>query len=397
MGFSVSATMAIFFATFLILFSILYSSVDRAFDTVTESFDDKYDRLSIQAQTDIEMLDMTYLRETDVLEVTLQNTGSVSLDTRKMNLLVGGVLVTSAEMTAGGGETDYWLPQETMRITLSGPDLCYDDDLDPRTFTLNDARLTAPGNISVGDNVYIIDGTDIDVFDLDGVFNFTIDDTTNLVAPTDLKVWEGGLYVLDEGAHVDLYSTEGVWSRRIVNDTVNASSPTALAVDSSYIYLVDADDHVDRFNRTTGDFVDVLIPNGGVMTSPLDIFVGSHVFVIDRASGQSHVDRYALDGTGGVEVVGSGSLSSPTDIAASAPGLDEELIYVLNGGSAICVFNESGVSQGEIGSCLSDSVSGVDAAGRIFVSDGVNGLVIENLGTSIKVVTEYGISEVSIL
>ena len=397
MGFSVSATMAIFFATFLILFSILYSSVDRAFDTVTESFDDKYDRLSIQTQTDIEILDMTYLRETDVLEVTLQNTGSVSLDTRKMNLLVGGVLVTTAEMTAGGVDTDFWLPQEAMRITLSGPDLCYADALDPRTFTLNDARLTSPGNISVGDNAYIIDGTDIDVFDLDGVFNFTIDDAANLIAPTDLKVWEDSLYVLDEHAHVDLYSADGVWSGRIVDDAGNASNPTAMAVDASYIYLIDADDHVDRFNRTTGGFVDVLVANGGGMTSPLDIFVGSYVFVIDRASGQSHVDRYALDGTGGVEVIGSGNLSSPTDIAASASGLDERSIYVLDGGSAVAVFNESGAYQGEVCSCLSDSASGVDVTGRIFVSDSVNGLVIENLGTSIKVVTEYGISEVSIL
>lgn len=397
MGFSVSATMAIFFATFLILFSILYTSVDRAFDTVSESFDDKYDRLSMQTQTGIDILDITYLRETDVLEVTLQNTGSVSLDTRKTNLLVDGILVTSAEMTAGGVDTDFWLPQETMRITLSGPDLCYDDTLDPRTFTLNDARLASPGNISVGDKAYIIDGADVDVFDLDGVFNFTIDDAANLVAPTDLKVWGGGLYVLDEHAHVDLYSTDGVWTERIVDDAANASNPTALAVDGSYIYLVDGNDHVDRFDRTTGEFVGVLIPNGGTMTSPLDIFVGYSVFVIDRASSQSHVDRYALDGTGGVEVIDSGNLSSPTDIVASAPGLDERLVYVLDGGSAVRVFNESGASQGEVASCLSDSASGVDVTGRIFVSDSVNGLVIESLGTSIKVVTEYGISEVSIL
>jgi hypothetical protein len=246
----------------------------------------------------------------------------------------------------------------------------------------------------VGDEVYVLDGTSIDVFTLEGAFDFTITDATHLANPSEVKVYGDYLYVLDNGTHVDRFSAEGVWTDEFVADPTNTPAPGSMAVDGSYMYLVDGQNHVDRYDLSTGAFVDILVPNGGTMTSPRDICAGAYLFVTDYASGAYHIDRYALDGTGGSEIVAGSALSVPTDISVSAPGLDDRHLYIADGGQEILVFDEDGTYQDSVDDGLSDAVRGVDATGKIYVSDGANGLVIENLGTSIKVVTENGVSKV---
>ena len=397
MGFSVSATMAIFFATFLILFSVLYASVNQAFESVTESFDDKYEYLSDRSQTSLDILSMSLSRDTGSLEVEIQNTGSIPLDLSKTNMLVGGLLIDHAVSVNGDDSTNVWLPLETATMTVSDPNITFNPYANPRTFASNDNGLTNPSNITVGEAVYVVDGAGIDVFTLDGVFNFTITDSSHMVSPSDLKVWGDYLYVLDEGTHIDRFDLDGTWVDRIVDDSGNASAPGSIAVDGSYIYVADGADHVDRFDRSTGVFVDTVIANGGAMSAPVDLSVGSHIFVLDYLSGAYHVDRYDLDGTNATQIVAGGLLSSPTDIAASPSDLDVRYVFVVNGSREVAVFDESGTTLGSISSGLSDSVSGVDGAGRIFVSDEVNGLVIENLGTNVKVVVENGISRIAML
>jgi archaellum component FlaF (FlaF/FlaG flagellin family) len=397
MGFSVSASMAIFFATFLILFSILYSSVDDAFETVSESFDDRYEYMNERAQTNLDIICLSYSKDTDTFTAEVQNSGSVALDIDKVRLLLDGVLETAATMNISGESTDIWLPMETLTITLDDPSLTFDPEVSVRTHTSSDAGLSNPSNISVGDWVYVLDGTSIDVFTLDGVFDYAISDSANIASPSDLKAYGDYLYVLDEGAHIDRVDLDGDWVDRFVNDTTNTSNPVSFAVDASYIYIVDNFAHIDRYNITTGLFVDQLIANGGTMSAPQDISVGAYIFVIDESSGSYHIDRYALDGTGGVQIVASASLSTPSDISTSGPQLDERYVYVVNNSREIIVLNETGALITSIDSGLSDSVSGVDVTGRIFVSDGTNGLVVENLGTSVKVVTENGISQIAML
>lgn len=394
MGFSVSATMAIFFAAFLTLFSFLYSSVNDAFDTVTGSFEDKYDDMSDKASTSFDVIDARYFKDENRLDIRLLNTGGTSLVCNDTELLVDGLLAGSATFSVDGGTTDLWLPTDVMTISLDDPDISFEADLVAREFESNDACLASASNMSVGSEVYIIDGAEIDVFTLEGAFDFTISDPTNLVAPSDIKAFGDYLYVLDNGTHVDRFTTAGAWVDVFIDDATNTPSPGAIAVDASYTYIVDGQDHVDRFDASTGAFVDCLIANGGTMNAPADISVGAYVFIIDTSSGTYHLDRYALDGSGGMEIVGSGSLTAPTDLAASPAGLDSRSLYVANGGDEILVFGEDGSYQDSVSDGLSDDVRGVDATGKIYVSDGANGLVIENLGTSMKVVTENGVSKV---
>jgi hypothetical protein len=77
--------------------------------------------------------------------------------------------------------------------------------------------------------------------------------------------------------------------------------------------------------------------------------------------------------------------------------LQDTYVYIVNNSREILVFDESGTYQGSVTDGLSSSVRGVDATGKIFVLDGVNGLVTENLGTSIKVVAENGVSKIDML
>lgn len=395
MGFSVSATMAIFFAAFLILFSILYSSLNDAFDKVSESFDEKYEYMNDRLETEIEILDVFYQRDSNTLEVRVQNTGSKVLDITKVDMVLEGILLTSVNKTIGNSTTNVWLPQEVLTITVDDPQVSFEAALDPRGLSANDAALSSPSNISVGESVYILDGDEIDVFSLAGVFESTITDPTNMVAPSDLKVWGEHLYVLDEGTHIDRFDLQGSWIDRIVLDTTNSPVLTSFGADSEYIYVIDNASHVDRFDRTTGAFVDELISNGGDMTAPQDIFISARIYVIDYSAGY-HLDAYDLDGTGGTQLVGSTMLSSPTDVCTSAEGLPDVFIYVVNGSSEVAVYDESGMLVDTVDSLLSDSVAAVDVTGKIYVSDGVNGLVVENLGTNIKVVVENGISCVTV-
>lgn len=396
MGFSVSATMAIFFAAFLILFSILYSSMNDAFDAVSESFDEKYDYMNDRLETQITILDVSYHRDANTMDIRVQNTGSKVLDISKVDLVLEGALIGSMNKTIQGKTTAVWLPQEVLTITVDDPDISFEEDLDPRSSLANNAATSSPSNISVGESIYMLDGQDIDVFTLGGIFDFMISDPSNMVAPSDLKVWGEHLYVLDEGTHIDRFDLEGAWVDRIVDDATNSPLLTSFGVDSDYIYVVDNKSHLDRYDAITGVFVDELVSNGGTMTSPVDIFVGSQIFVLDQSPGY-HVDMYALDGTGGTELIGSARLSSPTDICSSAPGLDDLRIYVVNGSREVAVFNATGAPLDVVDSLLSDSVRAVDVTGQIYVSDEVNGLVVERLGTNIKVVVENGISCITIL
>ncbi|UCE45142.1 MAG: hypothetical protein JSU93_07105 [Methanobacteriota archaeon] len=397
MGFSVSATMAIFFATFLFLFSVLYNSVNEAFDSVSDSLDERYDYLNDRSQTSLDITGFSYVKGSDSLEILVQNTGSIPLEINKTCLLVGGVVVAPTTMEVEGATTDLWLPLETLTITVSDPNITYDASVEPRIHLHSDAGLSSPSNMTVGDSVYMIDGTSIDVMSLNGLLDFTITDPINLISPVDLKVEGDYLYVLDQGTHVDRFDLEGNWVDKLIDDPTNTSAPKSIAVDDEYVYLVDGFSHLDRYNRSTGAFVNQLIANGGAMTAPRDVFVSAYIFVIDVASGNYHVDRYSLDGTGGTEIVSSTLLAAPGDISASAAGMEERYLCVLNNSREILVLEEDGSYLGTVSSGLSSSVAGVDVSGSIFVSDQANGLVVENIGTSIKVVTENGVSEIAML
>jgi len=392
MGFSVSATMAIFFATFLIFFVLMYESLDGSFKTISDDLDDRYNDAFEKTQITFEMVEVNYDRENNVLNIQMKNAGSITLKTNETSVLLDGLLVSAGNVSkriVGAGATDYWHPNEIMEVNVTSPDLAYVASITDRRVFSASVSLAEAGNVSVTDQAYIIDGTSIDVFDLDGVYRRTITDGINMMSPSDIKVQGNYAYVLDQYTHIDRFTTAGSWVDRIVNDTTNTSNPRAFAADSNYFYIIDNNDHVDRYT-IAGAFVDALIPNGGTMSAPQDIYVSDRIYIIDYSAGSYHVDCYALDGTSGTQLIASAQLSSPRDIAVSDKDLSDRHIYIANNTREIAVFNSTGAPVENITSGLSTSVRGVDVTGRIFVTDEANGLVCEHLGTSIKLVFDRG-------
>lgn len=394
MGFSVSATMAIFFATFLLFFALLYEAVDSSFSTISEGLNQKYNDAFDKTQITFQLIDVEYDDEANVLSIHIKNTGSISLDKRETNALIGGMLIDSGNLSTrvlGTSITNYWHPNDVLEINLSAPDIAFSASVADRRLFSTDNSLSTAGNLSVADQIFVVDVASIDVFDLDGTYKKAIIDATNLISPSDVKTQGDYLYVLDQYSHIDRFTKAGIWVDKIVNDSANTSNPRAFDVDSNYIYIIDNNDHIDRYSLA-GAFVDALIANGGTMSSPQDICASDKIYVIDYSTGSYHVDSYALDGTGGVQLIEGAQLTNPRDISASDKYLADKFVYIVNDTREIAVFNSTGSPVEKISAGLSNSVRGVDFAGRIFVTDEANGLICEHLGTSVKLVFDRGTS-----
>ena len=397
MGFSVSATMAIFFATFLLFFVMLYEAVDSSFSSISEDLNQKYDDAFEKTQITFQLIEVKYDNEANILSVQIKNTGSITLDKRETNALLDGRLIDSGNISTrviGASTSYYWHPNDALEINVTAPDLAYIAAIADRRVFSTDTSLSNAGNVSIADQIFVIDGVSIDVFDLDGTYKRTITDGTNLISPSDVKVQGNYAYVLDQYSHIDRFTKSGSWVDQLVNDATNTSNPRAFAVDSNYIYIIDNNDHVDRYTLA-GTFVDVVIANGGTMSSPQDICVSDKIYVIDYSSGSYHVDSYALNGTGGSQLIASAQLSVPRDISVSDKDLSDKFIYITNNTREIAVFNSTGFPVEKIAAGLSNSVRGVDVTGRIFVTDEANGLICEHLGTGIKLVFDRGTSMIT--
>ncbi|MCJ7561814.1 MAG: hypothetical protein MUO84_02245, partial [Thermoplasmata archaeon] len=167
--------------------------------------------MSERSQTQISIIDVNYYRDTNDLEVMVQNTGSIALEISESNLLVSGLFMSSFIAEIEGKTTDIWLPLEVLTITVNDPLIDFDSDVGLRNLVANDAQLSSPTSLSVGECAYVLDGNSIDVFTLTGTFSFTITDATHMVAPSDVKVFGEYLYVLDETSHIDRFDTDGNW------------------------------------------------------------------------------------------------------------------------------------------------------------------------------------------
>lgn len=392
MGFSVSATMAIFFAAFLLFFLMIYEAVDESYQVISDDLDAKYDTVYENTQIDFELIEISYDKEADVLSIQVKNTGSISLDMNETEILIGGTMISSDSVTArpiGSTSEKYWHPNVVVELNISSPNISYVSSIADRRAFDTDTNLESPGNLSVSDQIFVIDGTSVDVFNLDCTYKRTISDSVNLILPSDVKAQGDYVYLLDQYTHIDRFSKPGAWVDKIVDDPTNLTNPRAFAVDSDYFYIVDNNDHIDRFTLA-GAFVDALIANGGELSAPQDIYVSDGIYIIDYSGGSYHVDRYDLDGTGGAQLIGSAQIANPRDISVADSDLSVRHIYISNNTQEISVFDSDGDPVETIDTGLSTSVRGVDVAGRIYVSDESNGLICEYLGMSIKLVLDRG-------
>ncbi len=181
--------------------------------------------MSDRASTSIDFVNARYYPDDNTLEVMVRNSGGTSLEANATELLIDGLLSASATYEVNGLATDLWLPTDVLIIRLVDPNIDFRSGVDARAFANTGVRLASPTSLSVGDEVYVLDGTSIDVFTLEGAFDFTITDAMHLANPSDVKVYGDYLYVLDNGTHVDRFSAEGIWTDEFVADRYEHPGP----------------------------------------------------------------------------------------------------------------------------------------------------------------------------
>ena len=91
MGFSTVAATAIIGVSLLIGVELIVSTTIPSLEDINNSYDEMRDRTIEQAQTDVTIIAAVYILPNTI--VSVQNTGSESIDTSKCNLLHNGVRI----------------------------------------------------------------------------------------------------------------------------------------------------------------------------------------------------------------------------------------------------------------------------------------------------------------
>ena len=121
MGFSVSGSAAIIFASLFLAFGMWHTAASNSFERVTDAQGDRTDHVLETANTDINVTSATYDAENDTLEIHVDNTGAAQLSLSGTDLLIDGNYEAdwqgSADV-AGDSTTDVWPPTKDLVVTL---------------------------------------------------------------------------------------------------------------------------------------------------------------------------------------------------------------------------------------------------------------------------------------
>ncbi len=119
MGFSTSAAVAVLSIGFLISVGLLYPAVEQSVQDVSEATDTREDRMHDTRNSEIVLHEATYNSTTDVLDVTVNNSGTVTMDVEATDLLVDGVIATNRSTHVDGvADRGLWVAGEQLRIEV---------------------------------------------------------------------------------------------------------------------------------------------------------------------------------------------------------------------------------------------------------------------------------------
>jgi len=117
MGFSTSAAVAVVSIGFLISVGLLYPAVEQSVQDVSDATDTREDRMLDTRNSDAVLSDVTYNTTTGVLNVTVNNTGTVTMDAATTDLLVDGTIATNRTTFVDGvADRELWVAGEQLRI-----------------------------------------------------------------------------------------------------------------------------------------------------------------------------------------------------------------------------------------------------------------------------------------
>ena len=121
MGFSVSGSAAIIFASMFIAFGMWYTASANSFEQVTEAQNDRADTVLETSNSAVEINSTEY--SSGNLTVEVNNTGATQLSVSETDLLVDGRYEGrwNESVVAGDADTDLWLTGEQLTITVELP------------------------------------------------------------------------------------------------------------------------------------------------------------------------------------------------------------------------------------------------------------------------------------
>ena len=122
MGISVSASALIFFISFAICLSMVFSATQAYFEDIQEAQSESAEDIQETLATATRMDNAKYNASTNVLLLNATNIGSITLDSELMDVVVDGVLATSSitKIETDGVEGGLWYPASRLTVTLSG-------------------------------------------------------------------------------------------------------------------------------------------------------------------------------------------------------------------------------------------------------------------------------------
>lgn len=121
MGFSVSGSAAIIFASMFIAFGMWYTASANSFEQVTEAQNDRADTVLETSNSAVDINSTEY--SSGNLTVEVNNTGATQLSVSETDLLVDGRYEGrwNESVVAGDADTDLWLTGEQLTITVELP------------------------------------------------------------------------------------------------------------------------------------------------------------------------------------------------------------------------------------------------------------------------------------
>ncbi|MBN2488042.1 MAG: hypothetical protein JXA98_03350 [Methanosarcinaceae archaeon] len=118
MGFETSVVVAIFFISVLVLGTTSYTVVSASRNMVNDAAEDQYEIQNKRLQTDISIIDSTANGPSASydLTITITNTGSETLDSSALNVLIDGAI----ESYTPSPLTTTWTPDKTKTFEING-------------------------------------------------------------------------------------------------------------------------------------------------------------------------------------------------------------------------------------------------------------------------------------
>lgn len=393
MGFSVAGAGGIIFVALIVAASIMSGVVFTSMENLERNAENNVDDWVKKGQTTFTIQNILYNRTNNKLTITVRNTGATVLDASKVDILKNGQMISEDKMELNviNKQGNHWPPEENLRITVNDADLQFYSSISGRVDDKFRTGISNPSSVTTNTNyTYIVDGENIVVYDYHETFKKEIsggilDDAVDLSSTCEY------LLVLDNYSHIDRYNINGKNGANLIPNGGENSNPKAISVTdentNDHIYILDNNDHIDKYDLD-GTFNETVVTD---LQNAIDIYITDNIYLVNGTS--NSIERYSLDGTSHTTLISDSNLTDPSNLTVSDQNFTSQYIYITDNNDHIDVYDSNGNFIKSIEEQMGSNLTGIDIAGRLYVSNGLNGVYRLNIGTKIKVVLENAIAD----